>query len=73
MSANDHQIGGKHYVELSVQPWDAIESWLNPEQMEGFLRASAIKYMARAGSKGPALQDYRKALHYMQKLIEFME
>lgn len=40
------------------------------EQFVGFLRATAIKYLARAGSKGDALTDYRKAAHYLQKLLE---
>lgn len=69
MSANDIQIGGSHY-QTDVQPWHAMESWLTPEQFAGFLRGNVIKYMARAGRKGPALQDYQKARHYLEKLIE---
>ena len=69
MSADDTQVGGTHY-KTTVQPWTAMEAWLTPEQFEGFLRANAIKYLARAGSKGPSLQDYQKAHHYLEKLIE---
>jgi len=72
MSANDREVGGKHY-QTDVQPWDAMAAWLPPEQFEGFLRANSIKYLSRAGRKGPALQDYRKAHHYLEKLIEVME
>lgn len=73
MSADDVQVGGDHYHGKDIQPWAAMESWLTPEQFEGFLRGNVIKYLARAGEKGPCLQDYRKAHHYMTKLIEVLE
>ena len=70
MSAKDIQIGGGHYINMSVQPWDAMIAWMPPEEFEGFLRGNVIKYIARAGSKGPALEDLKKARHYLDKLIE---
>ena len=66
------QIGGDHYVSKAIQPWDAMEAWMTPEEFVGFLRGNAIKYLARAGSKGNALEDYRKAQHYLARLIEVM-
>lgn len=71
MKADDVQVGGTHY-QKDVQPWTAMQSWLTPEQFEGFLRGNAIKYLARAGDKGPALQDYKKAAHYLTKLVEYL-
>lgn len=68
--ANNRQVAGGHYVNMNVQPWEAMEAWMSEAEFIGFLRGNVIKYMARAGSKGPALQDYRKAEHYLQKLIE---
>lgn len=70
MSANDVQVGGSHYKDMKVQPWDALEAWLTPEEFKGYLRASAIAYLARAGHKDPFLQDVKKAHHYLAKLIE---
>ena len=72
-SANHIQIGGDHYHDKAIQPWDAMEAWMPKEQFIGFLRGNAIKYLARAGSKGPDVIDYRKAQHYMAKLIEVLE
>lgn len=69
-SASAYQIGGDHYASKAVQPWDAMQAWMTQEQFAGFLRGNAIKYIARAGSKDDALQDYRKGLHYLEKLIE---
>jgi hypothetical protein len=50
-----------------------MESWFTPEQLAGFLRGNAIKYLARAGKKGDAIEDIKKAQHYLDKLIEVME
>jgi hypothetical protein len=72
MSANEIQIGGDHYKSKKVQPWDAMESWMSPEQFEGFLRGNVIKYIARYKDKD-GLKDVQKARHYLEKLIECLE
>jgi DNA-directed RNA polymerase subunit RPC12/RpoP len=71
--ANATQVGGEHYRALAVQPWDAMAAWMTPVEFRGFLRGNAIKYLARAGHKGSALEDYAKARHYLAKLIEIGE
>lgn len=68
--AREIQIGGDHYLDMDVQPWTAMQSWMTPEQYIGFLRGNAIKYLARCDNKG-GLNDIRKAHHYLTKLIEF--
>ena len=67
------QVGGEHYASKSVQPWDAMEAWMSREAFEGYLRGNAIKYLARAGSKGPSTEDYRKAQHYLTRLLELID
>lgn len=57
---------------MGVQPWDAMRSWMSPEEFHGFLRGNAIKYLARCQSKG-GLQDLKKAQHYLEKLIQVQE
>lgn len=69
MSANDRQIGGSHYQQVEIQPWDAMAAWMTKEEFVGFLKGNAIKYLARANLKGGA-EDIRKARHYLDKLIE---
>lgn len=71
--ASDVQIGGTHYRDKKVQPWDAMEAWMSPEQFAGFLRGNAIKYLARSDDKGDTLTDIRKCIHYAQKLVELLE
>lgn len=77
MSANETQVGGTHYKQLGVEPWDAMEAWLTPEQFQGFLLGSAIGYLARFNTTGNpskgGVTDIKKAAHYCQKLIEVLE
>lgn len=72
MTPSTHQIGGDHYTAMAIQPWDAMQSCMSAEAFAGFLRGNAIKYLMRAGSKGPAIEDIEKARHYLDKLIEVM-
>ncbi len=64
MKANEVQVGGDHYKNHTIQPWDAITAW-----KLGFLDGNAVKYLARWRTKS-GLQDLRKAQHYITKLIE---
>ena len=67
-----YQIAGTHYVDMKIQPWDVIDTNFEHAQAKGFYRGNALKYIMRAGSKGPAKEDYQKALHYLEKLIEIL-
>ena len=73
MNADDVQVGGSHYQDMPVQPWDAMAAWMTGDQFEGYLLGSAIAYLARynanAVGKGGRV-DLEKARHYLDKLIE---
>lgn len=71
MSARDSQVGGTHYADKPIQPWDAMKAWMTPDQFEGFLRGNAIKYLARYPDKG-GVEDLRKARHYLDALIDVL-
>ena len=68
-SALDGQIGGSHYKDMEVQPWQAMEAWLTPEEYRGYHKGVAIAYLAREQQKG-GLQDIEKAIHHLQRLVE---
>ncbi len=68
-SASSRQVGGDHYKNMGIEPWDVIDSW-PIDLAKGFYRGSALKYLMRAGSKGDMLDDVRKAHHCLEKLIE---
>ena len=70
VTANDLQVGGQHYKEMGVQPWDVMEAVLSREEFIGFLKGNIVKYSMRAGKKDS--DDAGKARHYMMKLREVM-
>lgn len=57
-----------HYTMGAIEVIDAIESW-----GMGYHLGNVIKYVARAGRKGDALTDLRKARWYLTREIERME
>jgi hypothetical protein len=70
--ANDKQVGGNHYKDMGVEPWDVIDTW-PVEQRIGAYRAGALKYVMRMGTKDENVKELRKAGHYIEKLIEVLE
>ncbi len=64
LSANDKQIGGNHYKDQPIEPWDYIV-----QNNLGYLEGNAIKYITRWRAKG-GVADLHKAIHYIEKLIE---
>jgi hypothetical protein len=69
-SANEYQVAGNHYQRLDIQPWAFMQSFMTREAFNGFLLGNATKYIARAGKKGDAATDIRKATHYLAKWLE---
>lgn len=59
----------KHYTAGAVECWDAIRAALGDEAFIQFCRGTVIKYLWRAGKKGEAKEDYRKAVAYLTKLL----
>jgi len=70
-NADDRQVGGDHYIEMGVAPWDVISTW-PLEQQIGFFRGNALKYLMRMGTKDDQGIEAGKAAHYMLKLLEVM-
>lgn len=66
--ARDSQVGGNHYRQFKIQPWDVID-----EYGLDFYRGNVVKYLLRAGHKGVKLEDLKKARHYLDRVIEIEE
>ena len=64
MTANEEQVGGRHYIEKPIQPWDYIIA-----NKLGYLEGNIVKYVSRYKEKG-GVEDLVKAAHYLDKLIE---
>jgi len=71
-SAFDHQVGGSHYKDMEVQPWQAMEAWLTPEEYRGYHKGVAVAYLARERDKG-GTEDIKKAIHHLQRLVEMIQ
>jgi hypothetical protein len=69
MSIDTHQVGGDHYASKTVQPWQAMESWMSAEAFAGYLQGNCIKYLSRYRDKN-GMEDLHKATHYLAKLCE---
>ena len=63
----DHpaHYGGAENVDEAIK---VIEAW-----GLGFCLGNAVKYVARAGKKGPALEDLKKARWYVDREIQRLE
>jgi hypothetical protein len=70
MKADDIQVGGTHYKDMTIQPWDVMEAVLTREEFIGFLKGNLLKYSLRQGKKAGAYDDGNKAAHYLAKLEE---
>ena len=71
-TANAKQVGGTHYKEMGVEPWDVIDTW-PIEQRIGAYRAGALKYIMRCGMKDQDSQEIGKGIHYLEKLLEVLK
>jgi hypothetical protein len=62
--ANDTQVGGAHYKDLPLEPWDLAAIFqLDPYEHE------VVAYVLRAPHKN-GIEDLKKARHWLDKKIE---
>ena len=71
-NADDYQIDGTHYKDMSIDPWEVQELVLTREEFIGGLKSQIIKYAMRQGKKEGSDHDAEKAKHYARKLREFL-
>ena len=57
-----------HYTHSGIETIDVIEAW-----GLGFHLGNVVKYVSRAGKKGDALEDLRKARWYLDRAITALE
>jgi hypothetical protein len=59
-----------HYTAGGIETIDYMRAKASPEEFRGYLRLNALKYLSRAGLKGDAATDLKKAAWYIKRLIE---
>lgn len=57
-----------HYTATAYEPIDIIAAIGNP-----YCRGNALKYLCRAGRKGDAVEDLKKARFYIERLLKTCE
>lgn len=57
-----------HYTRVKPEPIDVIEGW-----GLGYRLGNALKYISRAGHKGDAVTDLRKAIWYLEREVKALE
>lgn len=62
-TANQRQVGGRHY-KTQIEHWD----WAAANDLDYF-QGAITKYVAR-WKKKDGIQDLEKAAHYLQKYLE---
>jgi hypothetical protein len=69
---NDAVSHPPHY-QGKVECIDAIEAALGDDGFVAHCRGTAMKYLYRAGRKGEAVEDLRKAAWYLDRAIKTLE
>jgi hypothetical protein len=68
----DGAVNPEHYKVGGIEAIDYMKAKSTPEEFMGHLRLTALKYLSRAGHKDDALQEYKKAAWYIDRLIKEM-
>jgi len=65
-AVKEKQVGGNHYRDHKIQPWDIIDEYgLN------FYEGNILKYLLR--KKGSRVEDIGKLIHYAEKELSNLE
>lgn len=74
------QLGGgsaiahpEHYNKGGIECFDVIKSFGGDVVYEGFLYGNVLKYLCRCNHKGEKLEDLKKALFYLNELVDLAE
>lgn len=71
--ATPDAVNPDHYKVGGIEAIDYMRAKSSRAEFTGYLRLSALKYLSRAGHKGEALEDYRKAQWFINRLVEELE
>jgi hypothetical protein len=63
----NHQVGGRHYASMQIQPWDIIDCY----NLDFYL-GNSIKYILRNKPGVERIEDLQKAIHYLEKEIDLL-
>jgi len=59
-----------HYTFGKYEVIDVIKDQLSEEQFVGYCLGNAVKYISRCQHKGKMIEDIRKAIWYLNAIVE---
>ena len=68
LSASQQQVGGTHYIDMPVQPLEIVREMEGMVAFQGACLTKIYKYCMR--KKGSRLQNFKKAQHILNWLVE---
>lgn len=66
-------IAQSHYNQREVEPIEVMQMYFTPQEMYGFCKGNAVKYVLRSRFKGHELQDMEKALQYTKWAVDVLK
>lgn len=66
-------INPDYYKVGGIETIEYMKAKSSDEEFLGHLRLTAIKYLSRGPFKANAIEDYSKAIWYIEKLIKHLE
>ena len=66
-------VARSHYNQCAVGPIEIMQMYFNVQEMYGFCKGNALKYVLRSRFKGHELQDMKKALQYTQWAVDVLK
>lgn len=67
ISPQDRQVGGKHYKNFKIQPYEFIS-----KNNLSFFQGNVVKYVCRYLNKN-GIEDLKKIIHYCQLEIKKLQ
>lgn len=59
-----------HYNAGNIECIDAIQESMTSDAFKGYCKGNALKYIWRMSYKGKPIEDLRKAIWYIERLID---
>ena len=62
-----------HYNQCAIEPIEIMQMYFTPQEMYGFCKGNALKYILRSRFKEHELQDMEKALQYVEWAVDVLK
>lgn len=66
-------VDQKHYQTAEKEPIEIMQMYFTAQEMYGFCKGNALKYILRSRFKGHELQDMEKALQYVEWAVDVLK